>query len=353
VHLIDTPGFNDNRQSDGEVLQELAYWLAAAYERGIKLSGLVYLHCIMDNRFPGSAVRALDIFKKMCGEEAFCGVIFATTKWDLVAVDDLAQAVNRHEEFRQKVRHDVVKQGGGKVVSLSVAETDVKNILRHVVGNNRRLTLAFQRQLVDENRHMYETDAGRLLFNHLNERFQSLKSMVDAARRGMDDSVSMGRKETLRELSNTASEMRLVDDDIERTKAALGEIRDSWENIINREDQRLALAAQQRLQRLELERRRYETNESTASVSADTSTPALSDISNISSIGCCPSCASQESIALRLQELDKERQALTIRAGQRLSKRYTTSVRTPTTLGAIGTTLAAGQLIAALACVVM
>jgi predicted GTPase len=33
IHLIDTPGFNDTGRSDGETLQELAFWLAAAHER--------------------------------------------------------------------------------------------------------------------------------------------------------------------------------------------------------------------------------------------------------------------------------------------------------------------------------
>lgn len=356
VHLLDTPGFNDSRQSDSKVLQELAYWLTAAYERDIRLSGIIYLHCITNNRLPGTAVRALNVFKKMCGTEAFKGVILATTMWDMVSMEDLAKAEKRHEDFYEKIRSDIIERGG-KLVRLSAVEIDAVKILHHIVQKNRRLTLEFQRQLVDENRLMYETEAGQLLYDDLNQRYQSLQIMADEAHRRMDEIVSTGRREALRELSQSTSEMagdiRLVEEDMECTKAAFGGIREKWEKIINRDDQSLLLAAQNIEQQFERENSYKGDGENVATTSIHKSIPPLSETSRTSSSDTFSSITSQENVALRMQDLEKERQALSIRIGQRLSRRYTTQTRGATTIGVIGTTLAAGQLIAALACVVM
>ncbi|KAJ5062283.1 P-loop containing nucleoside triphosphate hydrolase protein [Bipolaris maydis] len=356
VHLLDTPGFNDSRQSDGKVLQELAYWLTAAHERDIRLSGIIYLHCITNNRLPGTAVRALDAFKKMCGTEAFKGVVLATTMWDMVSVKDLPKAEKRHEEFYEKIRHDVIEHGG-KLVRLSAVEIDALKILHHIVQKNRRLTLRFQRQLVDENRMIYETEAGQTLYEDLNRRYQSLQIMADEAHRQMDEIASTGRREALSELSEATSEIardiRLVEEDIERTKVAFGGIREKWEKIIERDDQTLLLAAQNLVQQFE---RGYDYNgdgEKAMTANVHTLAPPFSETSRISSTDTFSSLTPQETVASRLHDLEKELQALSIRIGQRLSRRYTTQSRGATRIGVIGTTLAAGQLIAALACVVM
>ncbi|XP_014551796.1 hypothetical protein COCVIDRAFT_111963 [Bipolaris victoriae FI3] len=356
VHLLDTPGFNDSRQSDGKVLQELAYWLTAAYERDIRLSGIIYLHCITNNRLPGTAVRALDAFKKMCGTEAFKGVILATTMWDMVSVKDLAKAEKRHEEFYEKVRHDIIEHGG-KLVRLSAVEIDAVKILRHIVQKNRRLTLRFQRQLVDENLLIYETEAGQVLYEDLHKRYRSLQVMADEAHRQMDEIVSTGRREALRELSEVTSEMaediRLVEEDIERTKVAFGGIREKWEKIIDRDDQSLILTAQNIEQEFERENSYKGDGEEATTTSIHKLAPPLSETSRTSSTETFSSLASQETMAQKLHDLEKERQAISIRIGQRLSRRYTAQTRGATTMSVIGTTLAAGQLIAALACVVM
>lgn len=356
VHLLDTPGFNDSRQSDGKVLQELAYWLTAAYERDIRLSGIIYLHCITNNRLPGTAVRALDAFKKMCGTEAFKGVILATTMWDMVSVKDLAKAEKRHEEFYEKVRHDIIEHGG-KLVRLSAVEIDAVKILRHIVQKNRRLTLRFQRQLVDENLLIYETEAGQVLYEDLHKRYRSLQVMADEAHRQMDEIVSTGRRGALRELIEVTSEMaediRLVEEDIERTKVAFGGIREKWEKIIDRDDQSLLLTAQNIEQKFEREDSYKGDGEEATTTSIHKLAPPLSETSRTSSTETFSSLASQETMAQKLHDLEKERQAISIRIGQRLSRRYTAQTRGATTMGVIGTTLAAGQLIAALACVVM
>jgi hypothetical protein len=361
VHLLDTPGFNDSHRSDEETLQELAYWLAAAYERDVKLSGIVYLHCITNTRLQGSAARALDAVKKMCGDEAFCGVVLATTFWDTVPTDELIKAQNRHEELHGKVRDDILRHGG-RLVSLSAVKIDAMNILRHIVSNARSLTLTLQRQLVDENRLLHETDAGQALFGHLTLRYQSLQSTTSEAQKRMTGGIKTGRMNQLDEIGDAVTEvaenMRMADANIERTRVTLSDIRKTWEDNINQDDERLVATTRLIEKRLEAERNCQGTSASASYASSSTveTTSVPSDeVSNTATFSKDVYPPSEAYMTLRLEELERERQALTIQMGQRLNRRYQPHPRGrgATTFGVLGTSLAVGQLIAALACVVM
>ncbi|KAG9186352.1 hypothetical protein G6011_02908 [Alternaria panax] len=352
VHLIDTPGFNDSRRSDGETLQELAYWLAAAYERDIKLSGIIFLHCITNNRFQGSAVRALSAFKKMCGEEAFSGIIIATTMWDRVTADDLAKAEVRHWELQAKVRQDIIHRGG-KLVRLSAVEIDGRRILQHIVSKDRRLTLALQQELVDENRLIHETGAGQVFYEDLKESFQTLQAKADETLERIAEMAQCSGREELRELEDAVTEMagsmRSVDHDIERTRVTLYDIRKAWDTCLVRDDEAISATAQRIDQRIETEHSRQGGRSTSQSASTDNAHRGSKDAPSSAS-GPQPS---EAYMSFRLEELEKERKALTYEMGHRLNRRYTTHSRSATRIGVISVGLAVGQLIAAMACVVM
>ncbi len=83
--LVDTPGFDDTNMSDFEILQTIATWLEATFEKGQLLSGVIYLHRITNTRVAGSARRALHVFQRICGEDNYKNVILATTFWNSIA----------------------------------------------------------------------------------------------------------------------------------------------------------------------------------------------------------------------------------------------------------------------------
>ncbi|RYO45722.1 hypothetical protein AA0113_g10330 [Alternaria arborescens] len=341
IHLIDTPGFNDSRRSDGETLQELAYWLAAAYERDIKLSGIIYLHCITNNRFQGSAVRALSAFKKMCGEEVFKGIVVATTMWDKVTGDELVKAEVRHEELQAKIRQDVLR-GGGKLVMLSAVEVDAARILKHI------------RELVDENRLIHETGAGQVLYDDLKGSIETLQAKTKEAHEKIEEMAHSCRREELRELEDAVTKMtrtmRSVDEHIDHTKVTLDDIRKTWDAYIDCDDETISAAAERIEQQLEIERCRQGTKSTAQSVSDNTVYGGFNAVSSSVASG---SQSSQADMSRRLKDLEKERKALMYQMGRRLNRRYTTRSRSTTTIGVIGTGLAVGQLVAAIACVVM
>ena len=85
--LVDTPGFNDTYLSDSEVLRRLVEWLKSTYKAGTKLSGILYLHRITDSRMQGPALRNLNMFRQLCGEDFYKNITLGTTCWGLVPTD--------------------------------------------------------------------------------------------------------------------------------------------------------------------------------------------------------------------------------------------------------------------------
>lgn len=62
--LVDIPGFDDSGRTDSKILTEIACLLAAQYEVGVSLKGVIYLHRITDVRYQGSSLKALNILRK-------------------------------------------------------------------------------------------------------------------------------------------------------------------------------------------------------------------------------------------------------------------------------------------------
>lgn len=84
VTLVDTPGFDDTYRSDTEILKTIASWMKDAYDEKTRLTGIIYLHRISDNRMFGSSLKNLRMFRSLCGTENLSYVILATTIWDKV-----------------------------------------------------------------------------------------------------------------------------------------------------------------------------------------------------------------------------------------------------------------------------
>ncbi|EWC45605.1 hypothetical protein DRE_05166 [Drechslerella stenobrocha 248] len=99
VHLVDTPGFSDTYLSDTEVLELIAEYLAKAYNQDRKLSGIIYLHPISENRMTNSATKNLAMFQKLTGENNLKNVVLATSMWDRVTPEE---GERRERELQQK-----------------------------------------------------------------------------------------------------------------------------------------------------------------------------------------------------------------------------------------------------------
>ncbi|KAJ9496627.1 hypothetical protein H2202_008000 [Exophiala xenobiotica] len=145
--LMDTPGFDDTSRSDTEILREISSALTELYTRGVRLSGVLYLHRIVDPKMGHSAIRNLEIFKRLCE---------GSPQW--------TSAVEREKQLRSSDKYwaamiregaNVVRHFGTRTAALTVVDL----LMQKQFGS----PLAIQTELAKEMRSLDQTAAGRFL----------------------------------------------------------------------------------------------------------------------------------------------------------------------------------------------
>ncbi|KAF9450883.1 hypothetical protein P691DRAFT_638001, partial [Macrolepiota fuliginosa MF-IS2] len=156
IIFLDTPGFDDTYKTDTQILEQIADWLRKTYEAGVKLSGILYLHRITDNRITNTALRNLDMFQHLCGSSALSNVILVTTNWDqLETVDD---GIRNEEELRSNYWQPLL-EGGSKMLRFECTRSSAWNIVNSLPMDQK--SLAIQREMVDENKPLSQTSAAQ------------------------------------------------------------------------------------------------------------------------------------------------------------------------------------------------
>ncbi|KAL7272119.1 hypothetical protein RUND412_005089 [Rhizina undulata] len=166
ITLVDTPGFNDTYNSDSEILSQITQWLESTYRANHKLTGLIYLHRIMDPRMAGSALRNLRMFQKLCGEQTMKNIVLTSTHWDVVGND---VAVARETELRETDGFwKSMINLGAQVARFNGDAECGRNIVR-ILHDKPPVALAVQTQLVDEGKPLPVTDAAIVVHDELAE----------------------------------------------------------------------------------------------------------------------------------------------------------------------------------------
>lgn len=197
-YLIDTPGFDDTTRSDSEVLKDIAYFLANLYYKSKKLSGLIYLHRIIDPKMGGSAVKNLNIFQKMCGQTAFPSVMLVSSMWEELQPENGGTLVGerREAELRSNDRFwGTMEKGGSRVMRHNGTANSAQAILSEMV-NQKKVILEIQRQMVDQNLPLVKTVAGEFLEKEFTEarkqqedELRELKESMEAAKKEKDQEM--------------------------------------------------------------------------------------------------------------------------------------------------------------------
>ena len=84
VFFADTPGFDDSTKSDTDVLKNIITWLGSMQQIDIKLSGIIYLHRITDDRVGGMSRRNLRMLQNLVGADKMANVLLVSTRWEEV-----------------------------------------------------------------------------------------------------------------------------------------------------------------------------------------------------------------------------------------------------------------------------
>lgn len=214
VTLIDTPGFDDTSKSDADVLNMIAAFLAATYEQGIKLSGLIYFHRITDNRMGGISTRNLRMFRELCGDSSLKNVVVVTNMWELldhhVGEEREAELATRDSFFRP------VLQRGAQLARHHNTKDSGFDILRRII-NNTPMSLRIQRELIDEKIDITKTAAGAELNRALLQQIMKHRAEIKQIQYEMREAIKQKDEETRRDLEQETTrlqtEMQKMHDD--------------------------------------------------------------------------------------------------------------------------------------------
>ncbi|KAI3393110.1 hypothetical protein diail_4739, partial [Diaporthe ilicicola] len=198
VRFVDTPGFSDTDLSDTEVLQMIADYLAMAYKQEMKLSGIIYLHPISDNRVTHHTTKNLDMFRKLTGEKNLKNVTLTTTMWDKVSEQE---GTRREDELKGKFWKLLVAMGArtarhnsGGGGSSETAEESARRIASSLLGN-KPFYLQLQEEMGKDNKPLRDTAAGREVMAELarikEEHRRELAEMEGAIRSSAEESRSV------------------------------------------------------------------------------------------------------------------------------------------------------------------
>lgn len=88
VHLIDSPGFDDNIIGDVKVLESIASYVNITYKLKERLAGVLYLHDISKAKMGGVGQRNIRMLEQMIGLDKFKNCCIVTTKWDITNFQD-------------------------------------------------------------------------------------------------------------------------------------------------------------------------------------------------------------------------------------------------------------------------
>lgn len=157
-YLIDTPGFDDTHKTDTQVLREITNWLSTAYTADLKLTGIIYLHRILDVKMGGSAMKNLRMFKKLCGDDSLGSVVLATTFWGM-AMPEIEQSREAQLTTRSDFWGHFI-QKGSKVFRQDQRKESATKIIDYLVSRCKPVVLEIQREMNDQNKTLDQTGAG-------------------------------------------------------------------------------------------------------------------------------------------------------------------------------------------------
>ena len=174
-----------------------------SYNSDMKLGGVVYLHDISETRMHGKTRKNLEVFQKLCGNDAFRSVILGTTGWTGICKED---GDMRTKQLCEKYWQDMLHHGS-QIFKFEDSSESAWKMVGSILELNRSRAevLQIQRELVDALKLMPDTEAGQKLRNDLDQILKKLKEDRKAQKKD-----ECKRLELDNEISQVREQMKLM-----------------------------------------------------------------------------------------------------------------------------------------------
>ncbi|KAG6824821.1 hypothetical protein H0H92_005698 [Tricholoma furcatifolium] len=171
IILVEIPGFDISQPSSQyDLLRGISVWLCRSYQRMMEFSGIIYCHDITaSSGWSGPTRYNLDILCKLCGPEAASRTIVLTTKWDHDDAKSVTELEFREDMLKATFWSHLVSTGA-VVHRMHLKKAYAQDTIDHLLTTSKsppKIALLIQTELVDDNKRIPETSAGRELIPHL------------------------------------------------------------------------------------------------------------------------------------------------------------------------------------------
>jgi len=209
VVLFDTPGFDDTHLSDTEILKRISGFLAASYQEGFMLTGIIYMHRITDIRVGGISRRTFNVFRKLCGKDSLSNVLLVTNMWsDPPTSQEIGREteLSTHADFFQPA----IEQGATMVRRTHMNSESAHDIIRMLLQKDP-IAMQVQQELVDEGKTLLDTGAGREVEHELIMAAEKHKAEMSELKTEMEDAMRDRDERTQKELAQYQEEARVAE----------------------------------------------------------------------------------------------------------------------------------------------
>lgn len=235
VILFDTPGFDDTELSDTEVLQRITGFLTSTYENGHKLTGVIYLHRITDNRMSGMSRRTFKILRELCGKETLSNVLIVTNMW---SDPPTPKEVKNEKQLRESSKFfQPALQAGARMVRRPHKDKQSAHEVIRLLLDNTPVAMKIQRQIVDNGEGFFATDAARVLGEELAKAEQRYREEIERVkedlRRAKEESDLQTQNELREYLEQASAESARLAREIQSLREGFDEERLRWERRVD------------------------------------------------------------------------------------------------------------------------
>lgn len=160
------------------------------------------MHRIVDNRVGGSALKNLNMFRKLVGDDYLSNVVLATTMWDKVDPED---GKARQKELVKGKFWGGMMAAGASAVQLDGTRENAIAICTRLM-ENRPITLRIQQEL----RHhglIADTAAGRVVFGELEKLKQKHEAELQELREMMQSFSNTQNLNLIKEIRAQCAEL--------------------------------------------------------------------------------------------------------------------------------------------------
>ena len=203
------------------MLKDIAEWLKDSYQAQQKLSGVIYMHPIKNERMEGSALRNLKMFRELCGDEPMKNVVLVTSFWDQVQT---VTAKKREDELR------ITPEFWGRMIRKGSrmrrfeGRESALDIIMSIVNQNP-IALSIQHEMVEENKELVQTAAGIAVNEELARLEAKHSKDLEEVKREHQEAMEMRDKELQEELQLQREKLEEEIEKVQRQQRMLREQR--------------------------------------------------------------------------------------------------------------------------------